>query len=152
MKFRNRLCTTVWGVLFVSLLVLGSSSARLKSSQKAWGEVVNGLEMTIHLNQAELVQLKTPKFRVELRNAGESDLVLNVGVMLANGQKQYPNAVVLTLTDAQGNLGGLVSASPRPLLEEWIHSFCLSRLAPPFPSLWSWTNTGRRPLRNSTTS
>jgi hypothetical protein len=48
--------------------------------------------MTIHLNQAELVPLKTPKFTVELRNAGESDVVLNVGLMLANGQKQYPHA------------------------------------------------------------
>ena len=56
------------------------------------GEAVSGLEMTIHLNQAELVLLKTPKFTVELRNAGESHLVLNVGLMPANGQKQYPNA------------------------------------------------------------
>jgi hypothetical protein len=102
MKPRNRLHTTVWGVLFASLLVLGGSSARLNSSQKAWGEVASGLQMTIHLNQAEVGQLKTPKFRVELCNAGESDLVLNMGMMLANGQKQYPNAVVLTLTDAQG--------------------------------------------------
>ncbi len=89
MKLRNRLHTTVWGVLFASLLALGGSPARLNSRQKAWGELVSGLQMTIHLNQAEVVQSKTTKFRVAWRNAGESDLVLNVGMMLANGQKQY---------------------------------------------------------------
>jgi hypothetical protein len=92
--------------------VLGGSSARLTASQKAWGEVVSGLQMTIHLNQAEVVQWNTPKFIVELRNAGESDLVLNVGMMLANGQKQYPNAVVLILTDAQGKTRGLSLREP----------------------------------------
>ncbi|HZS27757.1 MAG TPA: hypothetical protein VFB76_11045 [Candidatus Angelobacter sp.] len=40
-----------------------------------------------------------PKFRVELRNTGENDLILNLGIMLANGRKQYPNAIVLVLTD-----------------------------------------------------
>jgi hypothetical protein len=112
MKLRTRLSTTVWGVLFASLVVFGGSSARSKSSQKARGEVVSGLEMTMQLNQAELAPLKTPKFRVELRNAGDSDLVLNVGVMLANGQKQYPNAVVLTLTDAQGKTRWLTLREP----------------------------------------
>ena len=48
------------------------------------------------------VRSKTPDFRVELRNVGENDLVLNLGVMLANGKRPYPNAIILTLTDAQG--------------------------------------------------
>ena len=97
----KKLHNTVWGVLFTSLLLLGGSSATLKHPQ-TWGEVVSGLQMTIHLDQAEGVQSKAPKFRVEMRNVGESDLILNLGIMLANGKKQYPNAVVLTLTDAQG--------------------------------------------------
>jgi hypothetical protein len=42
-----------------------------------------------------------PKFKVELRNSGEDDLVLNVGVMLANGKKQYPNAISLVVTDSK---------------------------------------------------
>jgi len=65
-------------------------------------ETADGLELTIHLVQAEGAPPNVPKFRVELRNAGETDLILNCGVMLANGKKQYPNDVVLTLTDAQG--------------------------------------------------
>jgi hypothetical protein len=45
---------------------------------------------------------QAPKFRLELRNAGQNDLVVNLGMMLANGKRQYSNAVALTLTDAQG--------------------------------------------------
>lgn len=42
---------------------------------------------------------RLPKFKVELRNSGDDDLVLNVGVMLANGKKQYPDAITLVVTD-----------------------------------------------------
>jgi hypothetical protein len=102
MKLPKRLHNTLWSVLFTILVSLGGSSAKMNASPLTWGEMVSGLQMTIHLDQAEGVQSKAPKFRVELRNAGESDLILNLGMMLANCKKQYPNAVVLTLTDAQG--------------------------------------------------
>lgn len=46
---------------------------------------------------------ETPKFGVELRNAEESDLTLNLGIMLDNGRKQYPIAILLNLADTQGN-------------------------------------------------
>jgi hypothetical protein len=68
--------------------------------------------MAISLDQAEGAQSKAPKFRVELRNAGENDLILNLGMMLANGKKQYPNAVGLTLTDAQGKSRRFVLREP----------------------------------------
>jgi hypothetical protein len=51
--------------------------------------------------RAEGVPSKAPKFRVELRNAAQKDLVVNLGMMVANGKMQYPNALVLILTDAQ---------------------------------------------------
>jgi hypothetical protein len=44
----------------------------------------------------------TPAFRVQLLNSGDSDFVLNLGLMLANGDKQYPRAVVLIVTDGAG--------------------------------------------------
>jgi hypothetical protein len=96
-----RLHKRLW-VLITCLPLLGASSATLKPNPQTWGDVVNGLQMTIQLDQSEGVQSKAPKFRVAFRNAGERDLILNLGVMLANGKRQYPNAVVLTLTDAQG--------------------------------------------------
>jgi hypothetical protein len=69
---------------------------------QSWGKQANGLEMTIRLNQTQEPQSKTPNFRVELHNCGENDYVLNLGIMLANGNKQYPGAVVLNITDSRG--------------------------------------------------
>jgi hypothetical protein len=102
MKLPKRVHKTLWGVLFTSLLLLGGLSAALKPSPQTWGEALSGLQLTIYLDQVEGVQSKAPKIRAELRNAGENDLILNLGIMFANGKRQYPNAVVLTLTDAQG--------------------------------------------------
>ena len=87
-------------VVWASLLLLGGLFAALKPSVKTWGEAVSGLQMTIYLDEG--APSKVPKFRVALRNAGPNDLVVNLGMMLANGKRQYPNAVALTLTDAQG--------------------------------------------------
>ena len=88
--------------LIASLLVLGGLSAALQPSADTWGDAVSGLQMTIYLDRPEGVPSKAPKFRVELRNAAQKDLVVNLGMMLANGKMQYPNAVILILTDAQG--------------------------------------------------
>ena len=85
-----------------SLLLLGGSFAPLTATAQPWGKQVNGLEMTIHLDQTHDQQSKTPHFRVELHNCGENDYVLNLGVMLGNGKKQYPRAVVLNITDSRG--------------------------------------------------
>ncbi len=39
---------------------------------------------------------------LEVKNTGEKDAVLNLGIMLANGARQYPSAITLTLRDAEG--------------------------------------------------
>ncbi|MGD1082855.1 MAG: hypothetical protein ABR881_31455 [Candidatus Sulfotelmatobacter sp.] len=39
---------------------------------------------------------------LEVRNTGPNDTVLNLGIMLANGSRQYPAAITLVLTDAEG--------------------------------------------------
>jgi hypothetical protein len=102
MKLAKKVHKNLMLVLIASLLVLGGLSAALKPSAETWGEAVSGLQMTIYLDRAEGVPSKAPKFRLELRNAAQKDLVVNLGMMLANGKIQYPNAVVLVLTDAQG--------------------------------------------------
>jgi hypothetical protein len=102
MKLPKRVHKNIMLVLIASLLALGGLAARLKPSARTWGEAVNGLQITIYPDQFDSTPSKTPKFRVELRNAGQKDLVVNLGAMLANGKRQYPNAVVLVLTDAQG--------------------------------------------------
>jgi len=88
--------------LVASLLLLGGLSAALKPSVKTWGEAVSGLQMTIYFDQAEGAPSKARNSELSCANAGQNDLVVNLGMMLANGKRQYPNAVALTLTDAQG--------------------------------------------------
>ena len=51
-------------------------------------------------------------FRVEIRNPGDQDLVLNLGIELANGAKQYPDAVSYTLTTPDGRILHLESMEP----------------------------------------
>ena len=71
-------------------------------SPQASSQPSRELEMTVHLDDTAQSQPKLPKFRVELRNVGDHDLILNLGFTLANGRKQYPNAIVLTIVDTQG--------------------------------------------------
>jgi hypothetical protein len=112
MALPKRVYEAMWGILFASVLFNGGSSATTKPSPQTWGETVSGLQLTIYLDPAGRVQSKTSNFRVELRNAGENDLILNLGSMLANGKKQYPDAVVLTLTDSQGKPQRLALQGP----------------------------------------
>lgn len=102
MKVPRTLRISFWSILLINFLLLDGSLAVLRQNPQSWGEVVGGLQMSIHLDPAAGTHPRVPKFRVEMRNAAKNDLVLNLGTMLANGRKQYPNAVRLVLTDARG--------------------------------------------------
>ena len=99
MKLSKRVYKVNWVALVTALLLIDGSAAAQNPKPKVWGRPVDGLQMRIY--QAEDGQSKVPKFRVELRNAGEKDLVLNLGIMNRNGSEQYPTAVSLFLEDAQ---------------------------------------------------
>lgn len=101
-KRPKKVFKNVWYVLVTSLLCFVGLSAALRPSPQTSAQSVGGLQMTLYLDQAAGVQSKAPKFKVELHNAGENDLILNLGIMLANGKRQYPSNVVLTLTDSKG--------------------------------------------------
>jgi hypothetical protein len=81
-----------------SLLSLAGS----RSTGPQSGQVNRELKMNAHLDAAAVGESKVPKFRVDLQNAGEDDLILNLGITLANGRKQYPKDIVLLLTDSPG--------------------------------------------------
>ena len=74
----------------------------LSQGPQASSQLSRDLEMTVRLDATAQSQSKVPKFRMELQNVGDHDLVLNLGFMLANGSKQYPDAIVLTIIDPQG--------------------------------------------------
>jgi hypothetical protein len=115
-----------FSALCISLLLLGTPLTLLKADPLNWGEEVNGLRMRIYPDHSGDPPTSMPSFRVELLNSGESDFVLNLGLMLANGNKQYPTKIVLIVTDAAdksrqfsliepGGIAGRVDALVVPL-------------------------------------
>jgi hypothetical protein len=83
-----------------TLLLLGGLSVAQEPKAKDWGSPVDGLQLRIYLDPAT-GQSKVPKFKVELRNVGEKDLLLNLGIMSRSGEQLYPTAVSLILVDSQ---------------------------------------------------
>lgn len=105
MNFLQTFRTVLLGAPFASLLLFGGSSAAPEPDPHTWGETVGGLQMTVYLDQTTGAKSTQLTFRVELRNAGENDLVVNLGTMLLAGpHRQYPDSVALFLTDAQGRV------------------------------------------------
>lgn len=77
------------------------------------GSIQTGLSQaaTASSNGPTLSLASTPEphqFRVELHNSGSHDLILDLGTTLANGAKQYPNAVEYALTTPDGRILHLV--------------------------------------------
>jgi|SRR5271157_1288647 len=89
-------------IFAATLLLLCGLSTAQKPNTIDWGKSVDGLQMSMYHDQAEDRQSEFSKFRVEFRNAGHTDLLLNLGIMSRNGGQQYPDAVSLILEDAQG--------------------------------------------------
>ncbi len=134
---------------FTAILLFGGLSAAQEPKAKDWGNTAHGLQMRIYLDQAATAQSKVPRFKVELRNVGERDLLLNFGTMARNGEQQYATAVSLIPKE---NLIGLNS---RELfwvaMQERNLFFCPSPLGAPSPSQLSWRNIGmERRMKSST--
>lgn len=71
-----------------------------------------GLELV--LENDELLKAKDglPGFRITLMNSGSKDLVLNIGMLIANGNRQYASAVELLLTDPKGKTWKFPAGDP----------------------------------------
>ena len=102
MKCSKEVYKVIWVVLATTVVLVSGLAAAQNPNPEVWGRSVDGLQMRISRDQAEGGQSKSPKFRVELRNAGEKDLLLNLGIMTRNGEQQYLTAVSLIIVDAQG--------------------------------------------------
>lgn len=99
-SFSKRIHKNLTIALLASVLSLVGSIFAVGRGQA--GHVNRDLEINVHLDAAEIGQPRVPKFRVDLRNAGKNDLILNLGIMLGNGRKQYPKDIILIVTDSQG--------------------------------------------------
>ena len=81
-------------VLILFTIAVSATGARPRSEAKDCGVAVDGLRMCLASSDSNL--------QLELRNVGDHDLTLNLGIMLGNGKVQLPNRVAIKLTDAQG--------------------------------------------------
>ncbi len=82
----------------------GLQAIGLNVAGYAWGQEHNGLRIGIsQVKPPKQNDSDKPQFRVALQNTGKKDLVLNLGMMLANGKEQYSTAVKLIFTDANSN-------------------------------------------------
>ena len=66
----------------------------------AWGEPHNGLRIGIYTIPSNKAGQGQPDFGVVLENVGENDLVLNLGLMLANGKTQKTHAIHFLISRA----------------------------------------------------
>jgi hypothetical protein len=88
---------------FLFLLFALSSVPHVSATQELYPNAapVNGIQLVLSVASPD-PNSKTPRFRVEFRNVVEHDLILNLGMMLANGRRQYSTALILNITDQQG--------------------------------------------------
>jgi RNA polymerase sigma-70 factor (ECF subfamily) len=80
-----------------------------RNAQLHWGDAQEGLRIGLAVEESGAGQ---ERLAVALENVGKDDLVINLGVMLANGRKQFPSALGLALTDAKGATRSLRRSPP----------------------------------------
>ena len=90
-------------LVICSTAILSEGAITGPFAQFAWGEKLDGLRIVIsQVNQQKENNYDKPRFNIALQNIGKKDLVLNLGIMLANGKEQYSTAVTLIFTDPNG--------------------------------------------------
>jgi hypothetical protein len=77
-----------------------------------FGAPVNGLQLRVTPLTSGSAAPSEIHFDIALQNVGDSDFVLNVGTMLANGKVMWPDAIRLMLTDLTGHSRELHFRSP----------------------------------------
>ena len=113
LKFTNRtwvfsiviifLCSTLCSALVSAGLQGHKEMSELPVAHCAWGEELNGLRIGIsQVKRPEQNDHCKPQFSLALQNVGKKALVLNLGIMLANGKEQYSTAVKLIFTGPNG--------------------------------------------------
>ena len=95
-----------WIVLCCAALITGvqpmGAPQSLPILASEWGAANAGLRLAISPITTADGRPDEREFYVAIENVGDSDVVVNLGYMLANGKVMFPEAVRLVLTDAQG--------------------------------------------------
>jgi hypothetical protein len=80
----------------VLVFLTASAFGQQPTSIRQCGSPVEGVALCLSLSA------EPARVTLELWNTGPKDAALNLGIMLANGARQYPTAITLVLTDAEG--------------------------------------------------
>jgi hypothetical protein len=89
------MCNLSWAIPLFSVFAFGSlGTASLSPERAACGAPVSGLTLCLASVSG------TDSASVEIRNDGSSDVLIQLGIMIANGAHQYPNAITLVLSDS----------------------------------------------------
>jgi len=89
--------------LLVAALLALTTGLRITAEEKPDQPAAAApLEVSIAAAQREFTNA-VPVFEVTLRNTGNEDMMVNLGMMLANGKKLQPDAIRLILIDAEGH-------------------------------------------------
>jgi len=86
---------SIWFLISLTLSLTGASGRTLDNLQ--WGQAIDGVQMSLSSTGSDGSSLQ-----IALRNVGDHDVTLNLGLMMANGKVQLPNNIRLNVTDAQG--------------------------------------------------
>jgi hypothetical protein len=92
--------SAIWLCLFFSLSVSSVSLRGQSPGSLEWGVAVNGLQMSISM--AQTLSGDAPVLQFIIRNVGENNVAVNLGIMLNNGKVQLPDRISLNVTDSNG--------------------------------------------------
>jgi hypothetical protein len=92
----------VAGIL-ASVFAIAKPKPAAQSSARAWGEAVNGLQVSVYEDEDAQGPDRTMQIRVEFRNSGLEDISIQTGTIYGCGRdKSYTTEVKLTLVDSRG--------------------------------------------------
>lgn len=106
---------TCIGALALGILgtaILAGSPPAPREDGPTWGKAHEGLRIGIDKVHFPRPGRGRPEFRVILENVGDDDLAVNIGIMLANGRAQYPNAIWLLAEGPDGRKQQLIPNGP----------------------------------------
>lgn len=92
-------CLLLMLLITAAVLSPAASASRVDriGDNLQWGPTVDGVQLSLSLTNPKLSELQ-----VALRNVGEKDVTLNLGVLLANGKFQLPDHISIELKDGLG--------------------------------------------------
>jgi len=97
----------------IAATIPGVECQSILPAVQAWGSPNGGLRIGISLVNSGGPSAPAAEFHVALQNTGDTDFLLNLGHMLANGKVMFPAAIRLIVTDPSGRTRELHFSDPR---------------------------------------